>query len=274
MVRAILREIEQPGTGKTQTRRVINPQPKLAQHHEPVRVEKRGGRGWVWVVHTDRPAYQFATGDWKAPYAVGDRLYVREAWHAARSLDRTPPRDIPRDADIEHAATARSYAEIGLKGKLRPAMFLPRWASRITLIVTDVRVQRLREISEADALAEGAVQPWTGSAGTACASMRRAAMAGRQTRGSPPIPSVRSWAISTRSGRGDERRSTTEPRRNLGGDRRDRGSAGRFNIAPVDPERWRLDRVQPLEASQGWALPLALYGADSDGPRLLGNVLC
>jgi hypothetical protein len=174
MVRAILREIEQPGTGKTQTRRVINPQPKLAQHHEPVRVEKRGGRGWVWVVHTDRPAYQFATGDWKAPYAVGDRLYVREAWHAARSLDRTPPRDIPRDADIEHAATARSYAEIGLKGKLRPAMFLPRWASRITLIVTDVRVQRLREISEADALAEGAVQPWTGSAGTACDDTRTA----------------------------------------------------------------------------------------------------
>lgn len=158
MVRAILREIEQPGTGKTQTRRVINPQPKLHPHHEPVRVEKRGERGWVWMVHTDRPAYQFATGDWKAPYAVGDRLWVREAWHAARSLDSTPPRDIPRVADIEYAATARSYAEIGLKGKLRPSMFLPRWASRITLIVTDVRAQRLQEISEADAVAEGLVR--------------------------------------------------------------------------------------------------------------------
>lgn len=88
-------------------------------------------------------------------YAAGDRLWVREAWHAARSLDGTPPRDILRDADIEHAATARSYAEIGLKGKLRPGMFLPRWASRLTLIVTDVRVQRLQEISEEDAVAEG-----------------------------------------------------------------------------------------------------------------------
>ena len=64
-----------------------------------------------------------------------------------RSLDTTRPRDIPRDADIEHAATARNYAEIGLKGKLRPGMSLPRWASRITLIVTDVRIQRLQDIN-------------------------------------------------------------------------------------------------------------------------------
>lgn len=149
MVRALI------DGSKTQTRRMINPQPKLHRHHEPVRIEKRGDRGWVWMVHTDRPSYQFATGDWKAPYAIGDRLYVREAWHAARSLDSTRPRDIPRDADIEHAATARSYAEIGLKGKLRPGMFLPRWASRITLIVTDVRVHRLNDILEDDAEAEG-----------------------------------------------------------------------------------------------------------------------
>lgn len=135
MVRAILREIEQPGTGKTQTRRVLNPLPRRTIFFDP----KTAGRE------------QFQEPRIK----VGDRLYVREAWHAARSLDSTPPRDIPRDADIEHAATARSYAEIGLKGKLRPAMFLPRWASRITLIVTDVRVQRLQEISEADAAAEG-----------------------------------------------------------------------------------------------------------------------
>ncbi len=93
--------------------------------------------------------------DQEVRYAVGDRLYVREAWHAARSLDRTPPRDIPHDADIEYTATARSYAEIGLKGKLRPPMFLPRWASRLTLTVTDVRVQRLQDISEAEAIAEG-----------------------------------------------------------------------------------------------------------------------
>lgn len=137
MVRAILREIEHPGTGKTQTRRALKPLPRRTIFFDP---------------HTaERDQFQ------EPRYHVGDRLYVREAWHAARSLDSTPPRDIPRDADIEHAATARDYAEIGLKGKLRPAMFLPRWASRITLIVTDVRVQRLQEISREDAIAEGLI---------------------------------------------------------------------------------------------------------------------
>lgn len=128
MVRAILREIEQPGSGKTQTRRVLNPQPDDLNEGEVPR---------------------------QLHITIGDRLYVREAWHAARSLDGMPPRDIPHDADVEYAATARSYAEIGLKGKLRPAMFLPRWASRITLIVTDVRVERLQDITWQDAKAEG-----------------------------------------------------------------------------------------------------------------------
>lgn len=135
MVRAILREVEQPGTGKTQTRRILKPLPRRTIFFDPQTAE--------------RDQFQ------EPRYAAGDRLYVREAWHTARSLDGAPPRDIPRDADIEHAATARNYAEIGLKGKMRPAMFLPRWASRITLTVTDVRVQRLQEISEADAKAEG-----------------------------------------------------------------------------------------------------------------------
>lgn len=144
MVRATLREIEQPGTGKTQTRRVLTDQPVDGARFHGF---DRDGQALF--------AKGCAYGKQRLRYAVGDRLYVREAWHAARSLDSTPPREIPRDADIEYAATARSYAEIGLKGKLRPGMFLPRWASRITLIVSDVRVQRLQEISEDDAVAEG-----------------------------------------------------------------------------------------------------------------------
>lgn len=153
MVRAILREVEQPGTGKTQTRRVINPQP-IVHENGSWRWEGRNG-GFVGAMGTDVESGFPKSAKYWSRIQTGDRLYVREAWHAARSLDRTPPRDIPRDADIEHSATARSYAEIGLKGKLRPAMFLPRWASRITLIVTDVRVQRLQEIDEVDACAEG-----------------------------------------------------------------------------------------------------------------------
>ena len=129
MVRALLEG------RKTQTRRTLKPLPRRTIFFDPKT--------------SSRDQYQ------EPRYAVGDRLYVREAWHAARSLDTTRPRDIPRDADIEHAATARNYAEIGLKGKLRPGMSLPRWASRITLIVTDVRIQRLQDINREDARAEG-----------------------------------------------------------------------------------------------------------------------
>lgn len=153
---------------KSQTRRVVKPQPKLTPHHEPVRVERRGERGWIWMVHTDRPDYQFATGDWRAPYAPGDLLYVREAWGVGTRPD---PIQGWRDG-IEYRAD-----EIGLPDgeslplysdcvpddvdlseyacRWRPSIHMPRWASRLTLRVTDVRVQRVQAISEDDALAEG-----------------------------------------------------------------------------------------------------------------------
>lgn len=169
MVRALL-----AGT-KTQTRRLLTearvfatPETKaftlrgddLARALQNAsRFRRLDGNGWFWesdAFEWQAPALR--TG-WMAHigYAPGDRLWVREAWHAARSLNRTPPRDIPHDADIEHAATARSYAEIGLKGKLRPGIHMPRWASRLTLPITEVRVQRLQNITEEDALAEGVV---------------------------------------------------------------------------------------------------------------------
>lgn len=138
---------------KTQTRRVLRAKPGMTITDATVDAGPAGGGiGRRLELPVDKL---------KVPFAVGDSLWVREAWHAARSLDITPPRDIPRDADIEHAATARNYAEIGLKGKLRPGMFLPRWASRLTLTAIEVRVQRLQEISETDAAAEG-LEQWTG----------------------------------------------------------------------------------------------------------------
>lgn len=156
MVRALLREIERPGTGKTQTRRVINPQPKPHPHHEPVRVEHRGGKRWVWMVHTDRPSYQFATGDWNSRYVPGDRLYVREHWRTLHKLDCLAPRDLAEDRSIiTFEADPERRNPLWSFGKFRQAMHMPKWASRITLIVTDVRVERLQDCSEADALAEG-----------------------------------------------------------------------------------------------------------------------
>ncbi|MFG1461783.1 hypothetical protein V5F77_02705 [Xanthobacter sp. DSM 24535] len=157
MVRGLLREIERPGTGKTQTRRNGHLK-RLRRFGAITEFGQSDTRGYDWHFrdrgmrwHDLRHSELLAV----LPYQAGDRLWVREAWHAARSLNGTAPRDIPRDADIEYAATKRSYADIGLVGKPRPSMYLPRWASRITLYVTDVRVQRLQDISREDALAEG-----------------------------------------------------------------------------------------------------------------------
>jgi hypothetical protein len=92
-------------------------------------------------------------------YAPGDRLYVREA-HAlvprtayARSdgVQQTPSPTEPDDAAIYRAGWDRSTGSI----RWHPSSRMPRWASRLTLTVTGVRVHPLLDISEADAEAEG-----------------------------------------------------------------------------------------------------------------------
>lgn len=136
MVRAILREIEAPGTGKTQTRRILKPQPT-----GPVQYRQTLTSG-VCVGLEHEPRIQ-----------PGDRLYVREHWRAWAAFDGSPPREIPFDADIQYLADNPLSP---WDSRFRQAMHMPCWASRLTLIVTEVRVERLREISEADAVAEGA----------------------------------------------------------------------------------------------------------------------
>lgn len=85
---------------------------------------------------------------------VGDRLWVREPWRAGRGYDGMAPSCMPQFAktwflaDIEH--DQRDHI-----GRTRPATHLPRWASRILLEITGVRVERLQDISESDALDEG-----------------------------------------------------------------------------------------------------------------------
>lgn len=141
MIRAILREIEQPGTGKTQTRRT------LKTRMDPGGVIPDGAGGQMDYVEPEevpeRPRYR-----------VGDRLYIREAWRTAAHLDKFAPRVLPVDSPVFFEADAGGEV-VGATGKFRQGMHMPRWASRLTLIVTDVRVQRLQEISQEDATAEG-----------------------------------------------------------------------------------------------------------------------
>lgn len=114
---------------KTQTRRIIKPQPSNMDDKL-------------------RRSYVESDALWK--YPVGSMLWVRETW-------------APFPDDPPWRAEYKADGEIGEDGqhvpmwskRWRPSIHMPRWASRLTLRITDVRVQRLQEITEEDAIAEG-----------------------------------------------------------------------------------------------------------------------
>lgn len=161
MVRALL-----AGT-KTQTRRAVGlPTIELM----PI------GNGTLWHVHNRGGGVVNVLteniGKVAADYyriQPGDRLYVRERWvPLAPGGDMAPIADATYSMTVDGAHQHRDgrYRE-GLgegqyaagafdRFKWRPGIHMPKWASRITLHVTEVRVQRLQEISEEDARAEGA----------------------------------------------------------------------------------------------------------------------
>lgn len=98
------------------------------------------------------------------PYGQpGDRLWVRETWYCDDYRVQRGPYLKPDDLDINEAREDGTlvYAADGLRPYeaeqpvWKPSIHMPRWASRITLEITGVRVERLQDISEADAFAEG-----------------------------------------------------------------------------------------------------------------------
>lgn len=134
---------------KTQTRRVMTPQPALI----PMIDDAGQSLGKQWAMYIDSPdAKKRATwceGEepfWThCPYgAIGDRLWVREAFSTS------PDGPIYRATKAEHGITAP-----GDEYRWTPSIFMPRLASRLTLEITGVRVERLQDISENDAEHEG-----------------------------------------------------------------------------------------------------------------------
>lgn len=83
--------------------------------------------------------------------APGDRLWVKETWRTASAADWFKPTELNTDCRIDYLATPDGLTH----GKTRVSLFMRRWMSRLTLTVTDVRIERLQDCSEADAIAEG-----------------------------------------------------------------------------------------------------------------------
>ena len=165
MVRAIL------SGHKTQTRRVVKPQPQISEH---------GYLAGEWLgkpfLSCGEPLLLPTLEDMplECPYGqVGDLLYVRETfcyvhpdeWHGhvatCPSAEKWPghPEDWEmgsRNFGIAFAADGDGESQlIGENVRWRPSIHMPKWASRLWLRVVDVQVERLQDISSEDALAEG-----------------------------------------------------------------------------------------------------------------------
>ncbi|WP_353802407.1 hypothetical protein AB8Z62_07315 [Klebsiella pneumoniae subsp. pneumoniae] len=145
MVRAIL------DGRKTQTRRPI----KWKQTRFTEIGEREDGSKWPWSEDAEH-----ACDFWHpCPFgAVGDRIWVRETFAALEpgSYEQAKPQE-GHCQDLRYAATDRlAKSDADIRGyKWVPSIHMPRWASRILLEITDVRVERLNAISEEDATAEG-----------------------------------------------------------------------------------------------------------------------
>ena len=151
MVKAIL------GGCKTVTRRIVKPQPTTDNWpakitcglYAPTKIDRCGDE------YPGTDVYGFANENegWVCPYGVpGDRLWVREAFSVVplKSGKMGPIYRADGDDEFDRIEVGWQFME-----KWRPSIHMPRWASRITLEVVSVRVERVQDIDEMDATHEG-----------------------------------------------------------------------------------------------------------------------
>jgi hypothetical protein len=141
---------------KTQTRRLVNP-----LMHLIVDGDETTGRV---VEQSDRAFGDLATEYAASPYGeAGDQLWVRETWAPwSEDIEERGEAEVIADAKRQMPWAAIVYradangGDVNVK-RWRPSIFLPRWASRMSLAVTSVHVERLQDITSEDIVSEGAV---------------------------------------------------------------------------------------------------------------------
>lgn len=151
---------------KTMTRRILKLAGRLPDYVGPSGcTDDPACWGWEDSDHGDYVTIERESGsrmgwrDWVGAYCAGDRLYVREAFqgHTFYEAHGYKPSNWG-NKPIWYCADGDPDPLYSSSSRRRPSIHMPRWASRLTLTVTEVRVQRLHEISEADAVAEGIMQ--------------------------------------------------------------------------------------------------------------------
>ncbi len=136
------------GGRKTVTRRVIKPQPLQGRHGEQPIV------GWI-EGNDEKLNGRWAIGSYilKRTYEVGMELWVRETW--CPYPEEGTGRVYFKATDERRRNTAKSNSMKPHLYNWRPSIFMPKWASRITLRITDIRVERVQEIRTRQIYKEG-----------------------------------------------------------------------------------------------------------------------
>ncbi len=154
MVRAIL------DGRKTQTRRIVKPQPPQFVDY----FEKRGDGFKAYMVPGEPCDYPLV----KPKYQPGDILWVRETWKCVQydSMDGNLGYEVEfRDGErkyfeFDDNERFHQFGKFAFKEGWQSSLFMPREAARIFLRVTNVRVERLQDITENDAKNEGVKDPY------------------------------------------------------------------------------------------------------------------
>lgn len=133
---------------KTQMRMIIKPQPKPQPACAKIWSIEDGT--WCWESKSSKSDI-FTPEKFKPDYQIADRLWVREPWQVWVDYNGLSSRELPQLIDVLYIADRPDSLWDSRK---RRADSMPRWASRITLEITNVRVERVKYVSEVDAVAK------------------------------------------------------------------------------------------------------------------------